>query len=215
MIFELRTYTLINGQLEPYMKLFREDGMAIRGNAYGKLEGLWTTEFGTVGQVHHLWSYEDILERDHARERLRVEQPRWLGEYVPTIRMMNQPEQENAILRLVSDVPLTPPPGERHIYEMRTYQLIPNGAPEWVSLFKKALPDRQKHSPLVGLWVSDIGPLNQIYHLWAYDDLNQRMEARARAAQEPSWQEFERATTDIVVTRRANILISDACSPLR
>ena len=53
--------------------------------------------------------------------------------------------------------------------------------------FAEKIEARTKLSPLVGFWHTDIGPLNQILHLWAYDSLQQRADVRARAIEEGVW----------------------------
>ena len=60
MIYELRTYTLIPGKQPQYLKLNGEVGRKVRGDKYGKFEGGWTTEFGTINQYVHLWGYADL-----------------------------------------------------------------------------------------------------------------------------------------------------------
>ena len=40
------------------------------------------------------------------------------------------------------------------------------------------------YGKLEGYWMTDIGPLNQVMHLWSYKDLNERARLRARACQE-------------------------------
>ena len=55
MIYELRTYTLQPGTQAQYIKQSGEVGRKIRGDNYGKFEGGWTTEFGTLNQYVHLW----------------------------------------------------------------------------------------------------------------------------------------------------------------
>lgn len=71
------------------------------------------------------------------------------------------------------------------IYELRTYTLKPGGVPEFEARFEEVLPYREKYSKLAGFWHTEIGPLNQVVHLWAYEDLRHRTEARAAAAQDP------------------------------
>lgn len=73
------------------------------------------------------------------------------------------------------------------IYEVRTYTLKPGSVAQWEANFCAALPSRTKHSELAGLWHTEIGPLNQVVHIWPYDDLQQRTEIRAKSAQEPDW----------------------------
>jgi hypothetical protein len=73
------------------------------------------------------------------------------------------------------------------IYEVRTYRLEPNTVNEVVKRFADAIEYRQKFSPLVAFFTTDIGPLNQIIHIWSYKDLNERAKIRAEAAKEGKW----------------------------
>jgi hypothetical protein len=73
------------------------------------------------------------------------------------------------------------------IYEVRTYRLEPNTVTEVVKRFSDAIEYRQKFSPLVAFFTTDIGPLNQIIHIWSYKDLNERAKIRAEAAKEGKW----------------------------
>ena len=67
------------------------------------------------------------------------------------------------------------------IYEVRTYTLKPGTTAEFESRFEKRHPYREKHSKLGAFWHSDIGPLNQVIHVWEYNDLNHRATAREAA----------------------------------
>jgi NIPSNAP len=73
------------------------------------------------------------------------------------------------------------------IYEVRTYTLKPGSVAEVEKRFGEAIPAREKHSKLGAFWHTDIGPLNQIIHVWGYDSLQHRMEVRAAAAKEAGW----------------------------
>ena len=73
------------------------------------------------------------------------------------------------------------------IIEVRTYQLRPTTVAEAEKRFGAALPIREKHSRLGAFWHSEIGPLNQIIHVWAYDSFEHRTAVRAAASKEPGW----------------------------
>ena len=68
------------------------------------------------------------------------------------------------------------------IYELRTYTLKPGTTAEFETRFEKRHPLRQKHSKLAAFWHTDIGPLNQVIHVWEYDDLDHRARAREAAS---------------------------------
>ena len=73
------------------------------------------------------------------------------------------------------------------IVEMRTYTLKPGTMAEAEKRFGEALPAREKHSKLAAFWHSEIGPLNQIIHVWAYDSFEHRADVRSAASKEPGW----------------------------
>ena len=42
------------------------------------------------------------------------------------------------------------------------------------------MPVREKYSQNVGLWQTEVGQLNEVVHLWAYRDLNERAAVRGQ-----------------------------------
>ena len=73
------------------------------------------------------------------------------------------------------------------IYEVRTYTLKPGSVAEAEKRFGEAIPARDKHSKLGAFWHTEVGPLNQIIHVWPYESLQHRTEVRAAAAKEIGW----------------------------
>src|SRR3954471_19216117 len=71
------------------------------------------------------------------------------------------------------------------IYEVRTYTLRTGTVPEFEERYAKRLPARLKHSALGAFWHTEFGPLNQVVHVYPYDDLNQRASVRAALASDP------------------------------
>ena len=71
------------------------------------------------------------------------------------------------------------------IYEVRTYTLRPGTLAEFEERYEKRLPLREKHSKLGAFWHTDFGPLNQVVHVYPYDDLGHRSRVRAALAQDP------------------------------
>ena len=68
------------------------------------------------------------------------------------------------------------------IYEVRTYTLRPGTLAEFEERYEKRLPSRLRHSPLGGFWHTEFGPLNQVVHVYPYDDLQHRTRVRAAMA---------------------------------
>ncbi|HYC45414.1 MAG TPA: NIPSNAP family protein [Burkholderiales bacterium] len=73
------------------------------------------------------------------------------------------------------------------IYEMRTYDIKPRSLPEVEKRFGEAYEKRKKYSELAAFWHTEIGPLNQIIHVWGYKDLQEREQVRAAAVKDGAW----------------------------
>ena len=73
------------------------------------------------------------------------------------------------------------------IYEVRTYTLKPGSVPAFEENFGNSLPYRLKFSPLAAFWHTEIGPLNQVIHVWPYESMDERTRIRTEAAQDPHW----------------------------
>jgi hypothetical protein len=211
MIYELRTYTLAPGKQGEYLKLNAEIGRPIRGDKFGKLEGSWTTEFGTLNQYVHLWAYADLVERERLRGEL-AQNEAWSRDYLSKIRPLLL-AQENKILS--AQLPLKPPADAGHIYELRTYRSQVGKAAEWLGHFKAIMPVREKYSKNVGLWQTEVAQLNEVVHLWAYRDLNERAATRSKVLQDPEWQTFLGKTAPLLLEMRSIVLIPAPSSPMK
>src|SRR5207247_9407586 len=73
------------------------------------------------------------------------------------------------------------------IYEIRTYRIAPGSLPEVEKRYGEAYEYRKKYSELTAFWHTEIGPLNEIIHVWGYRDLAERARLRSDAAKDPNW----------------------------
>ena len=75
------------------------------------------------------------------------------------------------------------------IYELRTYTVKPGTVGDMVkaasTLSREIRGDN--FGKLEGYWFTEIGPLNQVMHLWSYSDLNERARLRAELAKNARW----------------------------
>jgi hypothetical protein len=211
MIYELRTYTFHPGKLPEYLKLNAEVGRKIRGDAYGKFEGGWTTEFGVLNQYVHLWSYADLNERERLRKELGQNEA-WAKEYVAHIRPL-MVAQQNKLLSLVTE--FKPPATPGNVYELRWYRMSPGRLGEWLALAKGVLPTRSKYSHNVAYWQTEVSQLNEAVHLWTYKDLNERAAVRAKVMQDAEWQAFLGKAMPLIQQQEATVLHPTGPSPLK
>jgi hypothetical protein len=75
------------------------------------------------------------------------------------------------------------------IHELRTYTVKQGSLPEVIKNSSAVSRPIRKddYGKLEGYWSSDIGPLNQVMHLWRFSDLNERARLRAQLAENPRW----------------------------
>ena len=96
------------------------------------------------------------------------------------------------------------------IYEFRTYDLKPHSQPEVEKRFGEAYEKRKKYSELAAFWHTEIGPLNQIIHVWPYKDLAEREKIRAAAVKDGAWPP---KTSEFMVRQRSEIFLPFPFSP--
>ena len=99
------------------------------------------------------------------------------------------------------------------IYEVRTYTLRPGSVPEFEKNFGEALPYREKYSKLGAFWHTEIGPLNQVIHVWPYESVEERDSIRAEAANAPTWPPPP-STREFLIKQENKRLVPAAFSPM-
>ncbi|HEX7889764.1 MAG TPA: NIPSNAP family protein [Ramlibacter sp.] len=104
------------------------------------------------------------------------------------------------------------------IVEQRTYTLKPLRTRDFLALYERAaLPLQKKHlGHLVGFFVSEVGPLNQVVHLWAFDSLAERERRRKAMEEDPLWPDYVNALRelDVILEQETKMLRSVSFSPV-
>jgi hypothetical protein len=97
------------------------------------------------------------------------------------------------------------------VYEIRTYGLAAGSLAEVEKRFGEAYEHRKKYSELAAFWHTEIGPLNEIIHVWPYRDLGERARVRAEVAKEPNWPP---KIAEFIRSMHSEILVPFPFSPL-
>ena len=172
MIYEFRTYQIKAGSLPNVLEKFDEK---IEGrNEISKIGAFWYTEIGQLNQIIHVWPYENIDHRNKSRKEA-VEKNLW------------PPDTSNYMVKMNSEiwnpVSFSPRFSERKIgpfFEMRIYTFEPDQIDKMLPAWEEKIEARSKLAPLVGAFVSDIGDVNKFMHIWGYESLQHRTEAREK-----------------------------------
>ncbi|HEY1257692.1 MAG TPA: NIPSNAP family protein [Stellaceae bacterium] len=92
------------------------------------------------------------------------------------------------------------------IYEVRTYTLQPGSVAEFEERYQKRLALRERHSKLGAFWHTEFGPLNQVVHVYPYDDLGHRTRVRHAMANDAERNALP-GGGELIVAQEAEIMI--------
>ena len=96
--------------------------------------------------------------------------------------------------------------------EERMYRLKIGAAPEYLKHYENdGMKVQLKHLPhMVGYYFTEVGTINMIVHMWAYESLDQRERCRAAMAADPEWQAYLAKTRHLMETQETRMM---KCAP--
>nr|WP_279543705.1 NIPSNAP family protein [Leucobacter ruminantium] len=101
---------------------------------------------------------------------------------------------------------------------MRTYDINP-GIPmaEFLKHYEKLGLPAQKRilEGFLGYFTTEFGTQNQVRHLWAFRDLNDRQERRSALAADPEWQACIAVVRPMIIRWDNTIMTPTSFSPIR
>ena len=101
------------------------------------------------------------------------------------------------------------------IVEQRTYTALPGRSLEYVRMYEAEglAIQRPILGKMVGYFTTEIGELNQIVHLWAYEDLADRAARRSTLLCDPRWKAYSAKVVPLLLRQENKILIPAPFSP--
>ena len=91
------------------------------------------------------------------------------------------------------------------IYELRTYTLIAGAEEEFTKRIAERQPARERYSPMAAYWRVDVGPLNEVVHVWPYSDAMHREKVRASLGMDEDLRRLP-PRRDLVLTQRSELM---------
>ena len=94
------------------------------------------------------------------------------------------------------------------LVEERTYTTHPGKWRDYLALYEAEGLEVQKRilGRMVGYYHTEIGGLNQIVHLWAYEDLNERAARRAALMEDPQFRAYVARMLPLLQSQASRIL---------
>ncbi|MEO5695729.1 MAG: NIPSNAP family protein [Burkholderiaceae bacterium] len=101
------------------------------------------------------------------------------------------------------------------IYEMRTYTVVVGKMADVVTLYEtEGWPALQKQpNKLVGYFTGDIGALNQLVHLWKFDDDADRRAFWSSVYGDADFMTFARQLRPLLVSQENKLLLAAPWGP--
>ena len=127
-------------------------------------------------------------------------------------------QQEN---KLITPVPWSPVqkagqpfvrtlPGSTMVVDHRTYDFHPGKMAPWLAAYgETGLAIQKKHlGQFLFMGTTEVGPINQVVFMWAYESLATRAKQRGAMAADPAWGEFAKMTGGRgALTQQTNMII--------
>ena len=103
------------------------------------------------------------------------------------------------------------------LVEERTYTLHTGKVPEYLRLYEAeglAIQSRIL-GRMVGYFYTEFGTLNQIVHMWGYENLDDRAKRRAQLGADPGWKAYLPKIQALVVRMENRLLVPAPFSPIK
>lgn len=101
------------------------------------------------------------------------------------------------------------------IYELRTYSVIVGKMSEVISHYKnEGWPALAKHPPkLVGYFTGDVGAINELIHVWKFDDDADRRAFWATLYADPAFQAFAAKLRPLLLSQENKLMLNAPWGP--
>ena len=101
------------------------------------------------------------------------------------------------------------PPTPNGSTALSAVELFDDVGPAYEKAFAEAYPTRAQYGDnLWGYWHTEIGPLNQIVHIWAYESLQQRADIRAASMKDTSGKWPPTAVgREVIISQESDIIL--------
>ena len=103
------------------------------------------------------------------------------------------------------------------IFDHRTYTIQPGKMNAYVDIFETvANPVAQKHGlQLVAYFISKVGQLNQVVHIWQYKNMEEFEVLREKRDADPEWAVYRQKIAGMITAQEDKIMVGTNFSPIK
>ena len=101
------------------------------------------------------------------------------------------------------------------IIDYRAYTFRVGTIPAFFDLFEKEgmAPQQRVLGNFMGMYRHETGPVNQVIHMWGYDNVAERERRRAELAADPGFLAYVTKARDMITDQDVRILVPAPFSP--
>lgn len=214
-LYKIQFHSVKPGALEDYKNICAEILPKITADPDLPVEniGSWSCWYGEQDQVVHLWRYSggfDAIGEANQKMSNLV----WYREMRQKRSHMLLARRNQLLFEFSFWNSPEPRPGP-NIYELRTYKLKSGTLIEWANNWARGIGNRQTNNEAVGGFFTEIGDLNVVHHLWAYESLQHRKMTRGKAWYSEGWDNVVYYTVPLIQEMKSQIMIPLPHSPLQ
>jgi hypothetical protein len=95
------------------------------------------------------------------------------------------------------------------LVEERIYTLYAGKQAEYLKHYEaEGLPVQKQYlDRMIGYYTTEIGPLNQIIHMWGYDSFEDRLKRRTAMRADPRWAPYLQKIQPLVQNQECKLLL--------
>lgn len=166
----------------------------------GRLLGLWRSEFGPVGDLLMLRAFADADAAAQSKPDPAALGPDCLSAHSVMFR------------RFPFLPPVDAPRYRGRIYEIRDYQLQPEGLAPTLAAWEAALAGAGSYGRHLVTAMASVDGSARIVHIWAFHSLDQRARLRRAAFAAGIWP--PKGAPERIARARSTVALADPLSPL-
>ena len=97
---------------------------------------------------------------------------------------------------------------KKMIIDHRTYNIVVRKTPVFMKAFTEmCLPINRKYfGQEVGIYLCEVGPQNQLIHMWHYEDYADYENKRKARDADPDWPAYLKATEGLLISQETKLI---------
>ena len=207
-IVEIRVEEFERGSLPRLLAVYKELALPALTLHIGRPLAFYVPSVGRINCLTQLWAYDSLAEYERGQAGIEAD-PSWKGYLRASQGVIRY--RDTRLTRRIQFPIIDQAPNESHrklVVDFRTYLIHFNQMQTFLdTTLVFALKVMLRHiGPPVGYYLTTVGNLQQITHIWGYDSMGD-MEVRRNARNaDPEWQAYLDASSGIYERQETQVL---------